>query len=150
MKIPAIGLIIAGTLNAATGALFILSGLIRLVRESGIISSGGDVLRGAPANSARQLGYYVGTFGIYAVACLSLILGPLIVYGAVRMLNGKKYKTAKRASILAIIPFTSCCFLLGIPLGIWALTLLNKPEIRAAFDADKPEQSNFPPPPPAF
>jgi hypothetical protein len=38
------------------------------------------------------------------------------------------------ASILAMIPcFTSCCCLVGLPIGIYALVVLNKPEVKSAF-----------------
>lgn len=37
------------------------------------------------------------------------------------------------AAILAMIPCVSPCCLLGLPLGIWALIVLLKPEVKAAF-----------------
>jgi ABC-type proline/glycine betaine transport system permease subunit len=37
-------------------------------------------------------------------------------------------------AILSIIPFTSpCCFLIGTPIGIWALWVLTDPDVKAAF-----------------
>jgi hypothetical protein len=36
------------------------------------------------------------------------------------------------ACILAMIPCSACC-LLGIPLGIWGLVVINNPEVRGAF-----------------
>jgi hypothetical protein len=59
---------------------------------------------------------------------LSLVAAPMIIYGAVKMLNGSSYGWAKASSILAIIPFTSCCFLIGAPIGIWALVVLSNPK----------------------
>jgi len=37
------------------------------------------------------------------------------------------------ASILAMVPCISPCCLLGIPIGIWALVVLMKPEVQQAF-----------------
>ena len=37
------------------------------------------------------------------------------------------------ASILAMIPCLSPCCLIGLPIGIWALVILMKPEVKAAF-----------------
>jgi hypothetical protein len=37
------------------------------------------------------------------------------------------------ASILAMIPCLSPCCILGLPFGIWALVVLNKPEVKSAF-----------------
>jgi hypothetical protein len=42
---------------------------------------------------------------------------------------------ALTASILAMIPFTSPCCLLGLPVGIWSMLVLSKPEVSAAFEA---------------
>jgi hypothetical protein len=37
------------------------------------------------------------------------------------------------ASIIAMIPCVSPCCLLGLPIGIWALVVLMKPEVKSAF-----------------
>lgn len=142
IKAPAIGLIIVGALNFALGLLSVLSGLLRL---TGIIP--GDNI---PTDEAERLGYFVGTFGGYGVAFISLIIAPFIIYGAVRMLGGKSYKFAKTSAILAIIPFISCCFIIGIPFGIWALMVLSKPEVKAFFNGEMNFQNQYPPMPPSF
>ncbi len=142
IKAPAIGLIVVGALNFALGLLSVLSGLLRL---TGIIP--GDEL---PINEAERMGYLVGTFGVYGVAFISLIIAPFMVYGAVQMLGGKSYKFAKTSAILAIIPFISCCFIIGIPFGIWALMVLSKPEVRAFFSGERNFQNQYPPMPPKF
>ena len=125
MKAPAIALIVAGALNAVIGLLTVLSGLLRL---SGI--NGRETL---PTNEAERFGFYVGTFIAYGGGVLGLLAAPVIIYGAIQMLKGNKYGLAKTAAILAIVPLTSCCFLLGIPVGIWALIVLAKPEVKAIF-----------------
>jgi hypothetical protein len=142
VKVPAIGLIVVGAINFALGLLLVLSGLLRL---TGIIP--GDEI---PTAEAERIGYLVGTFGGYAIALLSLIVAPLIIYGAIQMLKGKSYKLAKTSAILAIIPFISCCFIIGIPFGIWALMVLNDPEVRAFFSGNGRFQNQYPPMPPSF
>ena len=52
------------------------------------------------------------------------------------MLRGEGYAKAKTASILAFVPFVSCCFLSGIPFGIWSLIVLSKPEVKEYFDRE--------------
>lgn len=37
------------------------------------------------------------------------------------------------ASIVAMVPCISPCCLIGLPIGIWALIVLNKPEVKEAF-----------------
>jgi hypothetical protein len=63
---------------------------------------------------------------------VGLIMGPLITFGAVKMKQCNSYGLAITASILAMIPFGNCCCL-GLPFGIWALVILNKPEVKDAF-----------------
>ena len=45
----------------------------------------------------------------------------------------ENYPLALTASILAIIPCLSPCCLVGLPIGIWAIVVLSKPEVKAAF-----------------
>lgn len=142
IKAPAIGLIVVGALNFALGLITVLSGLVRL---TGIIP-GDDI----PTDEAERLGYFVGTFGGYGVAFIGLIVAPFIIYGATQMLGGKSYKFAKTSAILAIIPFISCCFIIGIPFGIWALMILSKPEVKAFFSGEGNFQNQYPPMPPRF
>ncbi len=60
----------------------------------------------------------------------------LIAFGAWRMKELRSYGLAVTASILAMIPcFTSCCCLLGLPVGIWALIVLLDKDVKAAFNA---------------
>ena len=67
---------------------------------------------------------------MYGIALVSLLLAPVIVYGAVQMMQGRKLGLAKIAAVLAILPLTSCCCLAGLPVGIWTFIVLSKPEIR--------------------
>lgn len=140
LRAPAIGLIIAGSLNGITGLLAILSGLFRL---TGI--AGKETL---PSDQAERMGFMVGTIVPYMIAFLRLVLAPVIIYGAVQMMRGKKPGLAKIAAILAIIPVTSCCFLIGIPMGIWGLVVLAKPEVKAIFSGEASGGIGYPPSPP--
>jgi hypothetical protein len=36
------------------------------------------------------------------------------------------------ASVVAMLP-CQCCCLFGLPFGIWALVVLNKPEVKSHF-----------------
>jgi MFS family permease len=134
----AICLIITGAINAGLGLFCVISGLIQ-------ISSPAN--RPVTGSEAERLGYFAGQFALLFVFLLGLVAGPVIIYGAVKMFNGSSYGWAKTASILAIIPFTSCCFLIGAPVGIWALVVLSKPEVKMFFWRGENYQ---PPPPPQY
>lgn len=112
LKTPAIGLIVVGSINFLVGLLTLLSGLLRLA---------GIAQDKVPTDEAERLGYYMGTGFGYGLGFFSLILAPIIIYGGMKMLSGQKLGLAKTAAILAIVPLSSCCFVLGIPFGVWAL-----------------------------
>lgn len=140
LRAPAIGLIIAGSLNGITGLLALLGGLFRL---SGV--GGKETL---PTEQAEKMGFMVGTVGTYIFALLSLMLAPVIIYGAVQMMQGRKPGLAKISSIMAMLPVTACCFLIGIPIGIWCLIVLAKPEVKAVFAGEVAGVHIYPPQPP--
>ena len=143
LKTPAVGLIVVGAANAVIGVLSLLSGLVRL---AGIGGRGSVPSRGG----AENLGFYVGTLMGYGISLLALIAAPVIIYGAIQMMRGRKLELAKASAILAIVPFTSCCFLIGIPVGIWALTVLSKPDVTAFFRGENLPPNFNPPQPPNF
>jgi hypothetical protein len=140
LRPPATALIIAGSLNGMIGLLALLGGLIRL---AGV--GGRETL---PMEDAERIGYIVSTIVGYATSLLSLLVAPVVIYGAIQMMRAKKISVARLAAILAIIPFTSCCFLVGIPVGIWALITLSKPDVKAAFYGDAAAGNFYPPQPP--
>ena len=49
------------------------------------------------------------------------------------MLQGKSLGLVRISAILAMIPVTSCCCVVGIPVGIWTLRILKKPQVEAHF-----------------
>ena len=56
-----------------------------------------------------------------------------ILFGALKMKKLESYGLAMAASIIAMIPCFSPCCLLGLPIGIWAVVVLSKPEVKSAF-----------------
>jgi hypothetical protein len=138
VQTAAICLIITGTFNAALGLLGIISQLIQM----------SDPARSPITGSkATRIGYVTGQFMASSNFFLSLVAAPIIIYGAVKMLKGASHGWAKAASILAIVPVTSCCFLIGAPIGIWALVVLSKPEVKMFFGRGG---ANYQPPPPQY
>jgi hypothetical protein len=136
----AVCLIITGALNATLGMLGVISGVIRINNPAN---------RPDMVSEAQRLGYDVGQFGGLLVFFLNIVVAPMIIYGALKMLNGTNYNWAKAAAILAIIPLTSCCFLVGAPIGIWALVVLRKPDVKLFFERGG-ENYQPPPPPPEY
>ena len=137
IKSPATALLVAGILNAAFSAFVLIGGIARvfLLQEQ------------LPADDAERYGFIAGTVLGYGIALLSLILSPVIIYGAVKMMKAQSFKIARVAAVLAVIPLTSCCFVVSIPVGIWALIVLGRSETRAIFDGSAKMK---PPEPPSF
>ena len=74
-----------------------------------------------------------GLFG----AIFGLCLGGVILFGAMKMNKLQNYGMAMAGTIAAMLPCTLCC-IIGLPLGIWSLVVLMKPEVKAAFGQGGP------------
>jgi hypothetical protein len=64
---------------------------------------------------------------------LGAVCGVIILRAAMKMQKLENHQLAFTASILAMIPCVSPCCFLGLPFGIWALVVLNKPEVKSQF-----------------
>ena len=117
LKIPAIGLIAVGILNILFGLYFLFSAFI--VAYSKID------YRDFTTEQERFI-FNIGLYGIITLGIISLLVAPVIIYGALKMMRGEKSRVGKMAAILAMIPVTSFWFLLGIPFGVWALMIWSK------------------------
>lgn len=68
---------------------------------------------------------------------VNVVLGPVwngfVAFGAVRMMRLRSRGLALTASILSVIPCFSICCLITMPIGIWGLVVLCKPEVKSQF-----------------
>ncbi|WP_241758641.1 hypothetical protein [Pyxidicoccus parkwayensis] len=62
-----------------------------------------------------------------------LILSAVTFFGALQMKNLRNYGMSLAAAIIACIPCVGSCCCIGIPVGIWAIIVLRRPHVRAAF-----------------
>jgi hypothetical protein len=62
-----------------------------------------------------------------------MLVSGLILFGGLKMQKLENYGLAMAASIVAMIPCISPCCLVGLPIGIWAVVVLSKPEVKNAF-----------------
>jgi hypothetical protein len=67
-----------------------------------------------------------------------------IAYGAWCMRRGVRYRVSMTAAILACIPMISPMIWIGIPFGIWALIVLRRKDVRAAFAAARVPSTEYP------
>ncbi|WNG39261.1 hypothetical protein F0U60_40845 [Archangium minus] len=64
---------------------------------------------------------------------LTLALSGVTFFGGLKMKNLENFGLAMAASIIAILPCFGPCCCIGIPVGIWSLVVINKPEVKSAF-----------------
>jgi hypothetical protein len=115
-------------------ALGVLSNLATLVSPADL-----SQLESLPMDpQVRELVARLGQFAAGAgkvLAALGLGLGAVMAYGAWQMRQLRQYPLALAAAIVALLPMASCCCCLSLPVGVWALTILTRPEVRDAFAA---------------
>jgi hypothetical protein len=117
---PAIGLMVVSILEVAFAGLSLLFHLI------------GVSILGMNQTSNQPLANLMsGTVGILT-SIFVLLLGGVILVGAVKMKKLENYGLAMAASIIAMLPCSACC-IAGLPIGIWSLVVLSKPEVKSAF-----------------
>ena len=68
-----------------------------------------------------------------AEAVFGMVVSVLIFLGAMKMQSLKSFEFAFVAAVLAMIPCMTPCCVIGLPFGIWALVVLNKPTVKPHF-----------------
>ncbi len=119
---PSVGLLITGIL----GGVVSLGGLILNLVTAGIES----------VKAHRYIEGYAdlaaGAAGV-AFCFVGLLVAGFIIYSSLKMKNLTQWGLCVAASIIAMIPCISPCCLVGLPIGIWCLVVLTKPEVKTAF-----------------
>lgn len=122
---PAIGLIVTaglGLVGCLLGIVFELAG----------------VTFGAMHNQSQNMPSWVNVMTSGGVSAVQSILGigvsVVILLGALKMKKLENYTFSMIAAVIAMVPCLSPCCIVGLPIGIWALVVLNKPEVKSAFE----------------
>ncbi len=64
---------------------------------------------------------------------VGMVLDVVMVVGAFQMRNLKMFPLAIASCIIAMLPCGGCCCLFGLPIGIWALTVLLRADVKSQF-----------------
>lgn len=124
---PAIAMMVVGGI----GILFALWGLLSHLLGFGAASM--PNFGGENEQFGRMMALMSGTIGL-VFNVIGLGTNAFAVWAGLQMKSLKGWQMCMAASIVLMIPcFT--CYLIGIPVGIWALVILMKPEVKAAFTA---------------
>lgn len=129
LQIPAIFMMILAGLGIVLGVagLLLKGDLLDWMLTSGIPL---DANVRTQVEQARAAG--IGVMDVFQML-LGIGMNGLIIVGALKMMRLQSWGLAMTAAILIMLPCTGCCCLIGLPIGIWALVTLNKPEIKGAF-----------------
>jgi uncharacterized membrane protein len=122
---PSIGLLVTGIV----GGVFSIIGLFMSFFGTSLSSLMADRFN---EFDDRYTELYEGAVGI-ASSFIGILVAALIIYAALKMKELSQYGLCMAASILAMIPCISPCCIIGLPIGIWCLIVLTKPEVKTAF-----------------
>jgi hypothetical protein len=122
LSAPATALIVTGVLGILAQVGGVLANLAQVNMGAGMAPRGVEV---APLMFGAGLYLVLGAVGVG--------LSILVIVGATKMKNLESYSLAMASAIIAMVPCTSPCCLLGLPFGIWALVVLNDSSVKAAF-----------------
>ena len=123
---PSLLLIIFGSLNVLFGLYGLVAGGMNKAQMAQLLND-----PNMPQQAKDMIAMMAGA-GSKVIGLLGLVISGLMVFGGVQMRNLKSYGLAMAACIVGILPCTNCCCV-TLPIGIWALTILMKPEIKSAF-----------------
>jgi hypothetical protein len=119
---PATGLMVTGIV----GAFFAVITLFISILNLGIAPFIRDEI---PEKYAE---FWEGSLGA-ASSIVEIAVAAFIIFAALKMRELKQWELSLAASIVAMIPCISPCCILGLPIGIWALVVLLRPEVKEAF-----------------
>ena len=120
VKGPAVGLMVVAVLGFVLQAISLVMNLV------------GASFLATQQNNQAWANMFSGALGV-VFGIIALLVSGLIFYGALKMKKLESYGLAMAASIVAMIPCVSPCCLIGLPIGIWAVVVLSKPEVKDAF-----------------
>ncbi len=128
---PATALMVLGILCALGAIGGLVSNLLGV--GMGAFGQPGRGANNLPPQVAQWAQMMGGGFGI-VMNILSLAISGFIIFASTKMRKLESYGVVMTATILGMLPCTAgCCCLIGLPIGIWSLIVLSKPEVKSAF-----------------
>ena len=126
VKGPAIALVV----TAIIGLMLVAAGLVINVLMLSGVQTGLQQINDPQVQ--KLLSTMGGGLGIVQ-DIISGVAGFIVLMGAFKMQKLQSHQFALTAGIVAMLPCISPCCVFGLPAGIWALVILNKPEVKSQF-----------------
>lgn len=137
VKTPAIWLIVTGVVNwILFTAVFIVFGLLNMYAGEAMTPEGAP----QPMNWLQPNPIPAGL--MFAIPLLAMCLSGFVVYAGLRLMQLKCWGAGIAASILAIIIAPGN--VIGLPIGIWALVVLSRRDVREAFQRQAANKGTAP------
>jgi hypothetical protein len=116
-----------------TGILGILGALANCLHAVVVLAGGGQPLGADVPDFMRKAMEMVTPEMVLKESLVFGCVSLVIILGAIQMLRRRMYGLAIASSILAMINLECLCCVLGLPVGIWSLVVLLKPQVRSVF-----------------
>lgn len=123
----------AQKVRAPATALIVLGVLYGLGATWNIVAYVFDIRMGNQEQMSQMPGFveFMQKFGM-VLGLVGEVMAVLIILGALNMRRLKSRGFAMTGAILAMLPI-SCCCVAGLPIGVWAMVVMLKPDVAAAF-----------------
>jgi hypothetical protein len=127
VKAPAIGLIVTGVIGVLLYGSSVFTEQVMAAILRAVKAPEKDIQRAL--DSLHPFGEWFD----YAQIAVGLAVSLFVIYGGMQMLKLRSFGIVLAAAILTLLPCVGPCCCVGIPIGIWALVVISKPEVKAAF-----------------
>lgn len=134
VQAPAIALMVTAALGGCLQVFNILGALFGFNQTDPADLE--PLLAELPSEQADMILAFVENSSSFGVVfnLIGLLLAAVVFFAAWQMMQLKGHALAIGGSVVAMIPCLSPCCCLGLPIGIWALIILLKPEVKEGFD----------------
>ncbi len=126
---PATALMVVGIICVLTAIWSVVSNMLGLGAGAFAPNRGGG---GMPPQMEQWMRMTSGGVGIF-IGILGLAVSAFIIFASTKMKKLESYGMVMTATIISMVPCISPCCCVGLPIGIWVLIVLCKPEVKSAF-----------------
>jgi hypothetical protein len=123
---PATGIMVTAVLGIIMGVIALLLNLI------GVGAGAAGAMGAFDGGEDAIFAFGQGIVGMIQ-SLVGIVVGIICVIGSNKMRNLESYSFSLASAILVMIPCVSPCCLIGLPIGIWAVTVLNDPFVKSSF-----------------
>lgn len=126
---PATGLLITGIL----GAIAVLIGAAFAIFGGANMAAPGPELPPEMRQMMQMIKSMQSPAMIAIDSLVKLAVAGLIIFASLKLKRLESFPLVVTAAILAMVPCTSPCCCVGLPVGIWVLVAIMRPEVKSSF-----------------